>query len=203
MIKAIIFDNVGVFTKKGLGKTLDTVSEKFGFDRSLLEPAYKDLVKRANVGEITAMDMYQQLIDQFGVDAKPIDLKNVWIACYGEFPNPEMYEYARELGKEFKICMLTNYSDTFDDLNKQLKLETVFEPEMIFVSSKIGLKKPAAEAFRYVLDKLGTKPEETVFVDDREINFAEAQEMGIRGIVFKDIDQFRNDFEALIAKENR
>jgi FMN phosphatase YigB (HAD superfamily) len=39
-----------------------------------------------------------------------------------------------------------------------------------------------------VLDVLGLSPEEVVFVDDSALNVSGASQLGIKGIVFKDLD---------------
>ena len=162
MIKAIIFDNVGVFTKKGLGKALDIISAKYNIDRQELETVYKPLLSRASAGETTAINVWEQVIKHFNITADPKEMLDVIIDCYGSEKNEEMFEYAKELSKRFDIAMLTNFSDSFDELNKKLGLESVFSPDKIFVSSKIKLRKPDREAFEYVLNKLGYKAEESL-----------------------------------------
>jgi len=198
MIKAIIFDCVGVFTEKGLDKALDIVSKEFGFDREKLEIEYKKLAKIANLGEITANEVFQTLITKFHVNTTVSEMRKVWIDCYGEYPNPLVYDYAKELSKEYSICLFSNYSDAFDDLNKKLQLEKVFKSNKIFVSSKMKMKKPNKNAYNYVLGKIGFTAKETVLIDDREDNFKEAYELGMHGVLFRDIDQLKTDFDKLV-----
>lgn len=140
MIKAIIFDNVGVFTKKGLGKTLDTFSNRFGLNRVELEKLYMHLVKVANKGDITANELYQRLIDEFHINTTVEEIRKVHLDSYGEEKNLEMYQYAKELSKNFDIALFSNFSDAFDELNEKLKLEAVFPTDRIFVSAKLNSK---------------------------------------------------------------
>lgn len=199
MIKAIIFDNVGVFTKKGLAKTLDTFSSRFGVDRIELEKRYKLLAKIANKGDMTANELYEQLIEDFKINASIDEIRKVHLDSYGEGRNLEMYQYAKELSKQFDIALFSNFSDAFDELNESLKLEEVFLTDRIFVSAKIKLKKPDREAFEYVLEKIGYKAEEVIFVDDREDNFESPLAMGMKGIVFKNVSQFKKDLAKILA----
>ena len=118
--------------------------------------------------------------------------------CYGSEKNEEMFEYAKELSKRFNIAMLTNFSDAFDELNKRLGLEEVFLPNKIFVSSKIKLKKPDHAAFEYVLDKISYKPNETIFVDDREDYLDGAIGSGLHGILFTDVNKLRFDINKIL-----
>ena len=51
--------------------------------------------------------------------------------------------------------------------------------------------------FEYVLDDLNIKADETIFIDDFEGNISRAQECGIKGIVFKDSNQLREELEKM------
>ena len=51
--------------------------------------------------------------------------------------------------------------------------------------------------FKFVLNDLNIRPEETLFIDDFEGNIRRAQESGIDGIVFKDAVQLREDLEKM------
>jgi putative hydrolase of the HAD superfamily len=50
------------------------------------------------------------------------------------------------------------------------------------VSAYIGLRKPEAAFFQCALDLSQCRPEECVFIDDREENLEGARKLGIRGI---------------------
>ena len=64
-------------------------------------------------------------------------------------------------------------------------------------SAEEGLAKPEAEIYRRAAARLGLPPEACVFVDDYEANVRAAEELGMRGIVYRvDRDQ---DLPALLA----
>lgn len=54
--------------------------------------------------------------------------------------------------------------------------------DAIVISGEVGMRKPEPEIFTHVLDLLGVRPQETVFVDDLEHNVAAAQELGLVGV---------------------
>jgi putative hydrolase of the HAD superfamily len=60
-----------------------------------------------------------------------------------------------------------------------------------YVSGELGLLKPHPEIYQHVLDDLGIRPDETVFIDNRETNVAGAEALGITGHVFIDPDRLR------------
>lgn len=55
-----------------------------------------------------------------------------------------------------------------------------------FYSCRIGATKPDPAAYHAVLDALGAAPEQVTFVDDRPVNVAGAEAVGIRGLLFTD-----------------
>ncbi|MBQ6065992.1 MAG: HAD family phosphatase [Clostridia bacterium] len=59
--------------------------------------------------------------------------------------------------------------------------------------------KPEEKIYRALLDRYGLVPDETVFLDDNPDNIAEADRLGIHGILFTDIDSAKAATEALLA----
>ena len=59
-----------------------------------------------------------------------------------------------------------------------------------FFSCDLRAVKPEPAAYRVVLARLGARPGEVVFFDDRPANVAAAAEMGIDARLFEDPAQF-------------
>jgi glucose-1-phosphatase len=53
------------------------------------------------------------------------------------------------------------------------------------LSHELGLRKPDAAIYRAALKLSGTRPEETLFIDDLKENVAGAAKLGIRTIRFR------------------
>ncbi len=60
--------------------------------------------------------------------------------------------------------------------------------------------KPDPSACKYVIDKMGAKPEKTVFIDDAEANVASAEKVGMNGILFKTYKQLIKDLMRIEIK---
>jgi FMN phosphatase YigB (HAD superfamily) len=56
--------------------------------------------------------------------------------------------------------------------------------------------KPDAAIYRHLLKELGTRAEETLFIDDRAVNIEAAEALGIKGLVFTTVEQLRADLIA-------
>jgi len=69
-------------------------------------------------------------------------------------------------------------------------------------SYQLGIAKPDPAIYRYALEKLGTQPAETLFVDDKAENVDAAVALGMEGIVFSDVEKLRLDLvESGLSRE--
>ena len=69
--------------------------------------------------------------------------------------------------------------------------------DAVVISGEVGMRKPEPEIYRHVLELLGVRPEETVFVDDlqpRMDNFLKRLQ--------EKIESFRADLDARAARGN-
>jgi len=94
-------------------------------------------------------------------------------------PLPDAESTLRALSQQYPIAILSNTND--------LHLEVV-EPAIApwkkyciayFFSNRLGRRKPDPDTYRYVLSRLGWRPEETLFVDDSALNVKGAKEAGL------------------------
>jgi putative hydrolase of the HAD superfamily len=64
-------------------------------------------------------------------------------------------------------------------------------------SCEVRAIKPDSAIYKHCLQKLGTQPEESLFIDDREPNVQAALALGIRAIRFRSVEQLRADLKAI------
>jgi len=62
-------------------------------------------------------------------------------------------------------------------------------------SCDINVCKPSPQIYRYLLEKYSLTPEECVFFDDMEENAIAAQNEGLEGVTFTDVDCVKRYFE--------
>jgi putative hydrolase of the HAD superfamily len=67
------------------------------------------------------------------------------------------------------------------------------------VSGELGTIKPSAEIFEHVMQQLGVTPEQTVFIDNKEVNVRGAEALGIAGHVYTTAADLRAYLEGLAA----
>lgn len=64
-------------------------------------------------------------------------------------------------------------------------------------SCDLKVIKPDPAIYLHTLDCLGAEPETTLFVDDRQLNVAAAQALGIQAFQFQGVERLRSDLESI------
>jgi len=103
------------------------------------------------------------------------------------------YPYAKEWiqglkDKGYNVYLLSNYGRTAFAATKA-SLGFVSLVDGMVISYEVKKVKPEPEIYQALLNKYGLKPEECIFLDDREENVRAAEEFGIHGIVFTSKEQ--------------
>jgi len=65
--------------------------------------------------------------------------------------------------------------------------------DVLVWSFQLGMAKPDPAIYHYILEKLGTKAEETLFIDDKRVNIEAARKLGMVGMEFTTIEKLRTD----------
>ncbi|KKR28416.1 MAG: HAD superfamily hydrolase, partial [candidate division CPR2 bacterium GW2011_GWD1_39_7] len=94
---------------------------------------------------------------------------------------PRMIDLVKSLKAHYKVGLLSN---TVPELKKEVnKLNGLFDE--FILSYKVHMRKPDKEIYLLTAEKLDLKPEECLFIDDREYVLDAALECGFEGILFK------------------
>lgn len=74
--------------------------------------------------------------------------------------------------------------------------------DVLVWSYQLGIAKPDPEIYRHALERLGTAPGETLFIDDKRENIDAAVKLGMRGMVFTNPEDLRGQIrEAGLEKD--
>ena len=91
---------------------------------------------------------------------------------------------AQKLQKDYHLALLSNdVSEWSAYLRKKYDLNQYFEE--IVISGDVGLRKPDRAIYELLLRRLQCRPENSVFIDDRQKNLIPAMRAGMRTIQFK------------------
>jgi putative hydrolase of the HAD superfamily len=112
--------------------------------------------------------------------------------------NPAMLAWQLALKQRGLLtAILSNMGDTVH-LAMQRELDWLSRFDVLVWSYQLGIAKPDPKIYRYALEKLGTQLEETLFIDDRQVNVEAAIALGMKGVVFTDVKKLRADLIAQV-----
>ena len=112
-------------------------------------------------------------------------IKTLWNGVLVRFPDYRL-EFLEELAREgnYRFFLLSNnnalhtaHAERLMGRSKYLRFKNCFE--QFYLSQEIGLRKPDAECFRFVLESNGLKAGETLFIDDTKENTDMATSLGL------------------------
>lgn len=199
MIKTVLFDFGGVLTQSGkTGYTGQLLADLYGVDADSLV-GYGDLHYQLRRGKISDDEFFTTLNKRFG--------KHVTKEQYVERSNadliksPGVYELAENLrGQGIRTGILSNI---FSINAEQFRLGGWYDGfDPVILSCEEGFAKPDAAFYRLAVDKLGSAPQEILFIDDQIKCTEPAQTMGMHVIVAVTPKQIVLDTKALIRDQN-
>jgi putative hydrolase of the HAD superfamily len=187
MIKIIVFDLCGVILDYPpgsyytyLAKLCDTstrkIEEAIGHEGDLME-----------IGRMKLSDFNLRLESKLGLSPKEAD----WRVFFRKRMkvNRKVYSYAKRLGRRYTIACLSNLNPSGYEIVKSKMDTSLFD--RIFISCVLHMKKPDIRIYKYALRKLQAKGHEVAFVDDIKENVAAAREIGMRGILYKNLSDLK------------
>src|SRR5947207_1844625 len=134
-----------------------------------------DVWMDGGLGMITLDGVHQAIRDRLGLDEQQLAayMGDVWREYLGT-ANTELIEYARRLRPRYRTGILSN---SFVGAREREQAAYGFEDlvdELVY-SHECGIAKPDPRCYALVCDRLGVRPEETVFVDDHAPNVEAAR----------------------------
>ncbi len=108
--------------------------------------------------------------------------------------HPEMMALLEALKPHYRLALLSNaYQTDVPAWMAQFGLAEMFE--VAISSAVVRLAKPDPAIYHLILDKLGVRPAEALFIDDLTRNTEVAESIGLPCIVFRSPEQLRKALE--------
>lgn len=183
--KLIIFDFFGVMSCEVAPTWL-----RRHFDEETAIRVKQDIVSRGDSGDLSEEGIYKELGALANVS--PDTIQKDWMEIVKI--NDSLVDFIKSIKNDYKVALLSNATSTFLTriLNKYNYLYELFD--FIVISSDVKMVKPDAEIFNFLLDKAGIKAEDSLMIDDNANNLDGAKYAGIEGILYKDMESFRQEF---------
>ncbi len=192
-IKNIIFDLGGVILNIDY-KLSQQAFEQLGvadFKTMYSKCQQNDLFDRLETGKITAREFIEELQNQSPVKLHESDIINAWNAMLLDFPLRRL-QILQQLQLHYNTYLLSNTNEIHErEFNYRLQ-QTCGYPTLavffdkIYLSHRIGMRKPHKEVFETILNENNLKADETLFIDDSIQHIEGAMSAGLKTIHLAD-----------------
>lgn len=168
-IECILFDLVGVLLEfRGHGRIFELSNGRIGssvFNRFWSESKW---ALGFSKGTCSSQEFAKGAIDYFDLDMAPEEFIEEYKTWYVG-PYPGAIDLVRELRGRYKVGCLSNMNELYvPRFLKELSLDKIMD-DCIF-SCEVKMLKPDPDIFRLAAQRLNTKAEHIIFLDDGQTN---------------------------------
>jgi epoxide hydrolase-like predicted phosphatase len=183
MIRAIIFDVGGVLFRTEDHSHRRLLEKKLGLAHGEVEEIVfnSDMGQKAQRGEISDDALWAWVGDRLELGGQLDDFKNDFWA--GDVLDEKSIAFIRSLKPVYQTAVISNATDWLDNLLTNLGIADAFD--VIIGSAQERIMKPDPAIYKRALDALGRRAEETVFIDDFQINVDGARALGMEAILYR------------------
>jgi glucose-1-phosphatase len=186
-IKNIIFDLGGVIINIDYNLTAKAF-EQMGisnFEQLFSQAKQSDLFDLYEKGKISSAEFREAIKKIIGSNYTDELIDKAWNALLLDIP-PQRLQLLENVKSKYNTYLLSNTNDihieTFNVYLKQTfdipNLQAFFHK--LYLSYKVGMRKPDAEIFELVLSENNLNPAETLFIDDSIQHIESAKKLGVQ-----------------------
>lgn len=197
MIKTIFFDIGGVLITDPEKYMFADLALEFRKDYATLMKIRDKWIDKLVVAEITHREYWEGILKESGIEGDPKKFEQriyeYLLEIYG------MLDLVKSLKDKYKIGAISNHTiDWAKDMTKKYNLKSYFDD--IVLSCDVKVAKPNPEIYKIALQRLNAKPEESLFIDNKESCLSPARKLGMKTVLFESREQLLEDLEKLGIK---
>ena len=191
MIKNIIFDIGGVI----LDDSIQNISDLFKEDATeLWKKAFGKSFKNCLLGNIEVSDY----IETFKNDSDYEAIKYILGKDNLHISYPLMqdnFDYISRLkDKGYNLYILSNIAkESYEHVKSTIDIDKVFKGGVYSYQEK--LLKPDRKIYELIVNRYNLNKDETMFFDDKQKNIDAACEFGLKGVLFRTIEDIENNLK--------
>lgn len=195
MIKSIISDlgNVLIFFDNDIFFNKIVEYSPLSEDEVISEVlAHLELSRSFDMGKVTPDEFYLQATQIFKATVD----KTTFFSIYNDIfsINMPIVGLLKSLQSGYKLVLCSNTDvERFGFVKKKFPEVLLFDKYV--VSYEVGFMKPHPRIYEAALEEAGTKPEESVFIDDREENIIAAEKLGLQTILLNPDTNLKHEFQ--------
>lgn len=196
-MQAVFFDFGGVIQRTEFQAPRQHLGQHFGMDYDDIDKLVfgSPSARQASVGEISEDAHWANVLKRLKrPEAEAQAIKDEFFG--GDVIDRELVEFIRSLRGKFHVGLISN---AWSGMRAHLKKEKLLDLfETVVISAEVGVMKPEARIYSIALEQAGVKAEATVFVDDVQVNIDACQQIGMKGVLFKDLQKAEDELKKLL-----
>jgi putative hydrolase of the HAD superfamily len=194
-LTTIFFDIGGVLLTDGWGhQSRRAAAERFGLDWEEYAERHEKVAHQIETNRLTLAQYLERAVFYRPREFSREEFRD-YIFAQSQ-PKDDSLQLLAELAAAGKFFLATINNEILE-LNlyriEHFDLRRYFA--VFFSSCFLGLRKPDEAIYRAALQMTHRRPEDSLFIDDREVNLECPRELGIRTILFRDAKQLRADLD--------
>ncbi len=180
MINTIIFDFGDIFINLDKEASINSL-KKLGLSQWNEDLNQLNLqFEKGQISEENFLIGIQKHVPKASID----EITAAWNAVLLDFPLHRL-EFLQKLSEKYRLFLLSNtdsiHIETFERETGVSFYSDFYQCfEKVYFSFEMGMRKPDAEIFNYVLHKHDLKTHQTLFVDDKKENTDAALSLGLK-----------------------
>jgi len=198
-IKAIIFDMGGVILRTVDASRRETMACRLGTTREELEQKLflSETSIQSEIGQLSETAHWEAVLEHYG--QPPEKMREMYMEFFaGDEIDLQLLDFIASLKPRYKVGLLSNaWMNARQNITQLHDFMDLFDVSIF--SAEVGMRKPDARVFNLVLERLGVRAEEAVFVDDFPNNIAAAAAVGLRTVLFRGRQAVIDELNQILA----
>lgn len=198
-IRAVVFDIGGVLEiTPDLGIPAQW-EPRLGLPSGELHRHLADVWAGSVVGSLTEAQMEQAITDRLGLTEPQLAafMADLWREYLGT-ANTELIDYARGLRPRYRTGIVSNSMVGAREREQAAYGFAGLVDDLVY-SHEAGICKPDTRIYMLACTRLNVRPDQTLFLDDKEHYVTGAREAGLHALHYRDNAEAIADIERLLA----
>lgn len=182
--KLAIFDLGNVIFNIDWDPMFEAWSMYSGVSAKILKEKVKSdgKLEQFECNDISGPSFHTHMNEMLGIGLSYEEFCDGWNAIFMD-TNEDICALLPSLKNLMQVVAFTNTNEIHAAAWSERYADVLKHFDDIFISSRIGFRKPEADGFHYVLNRRGVAPYESIFFDDLEPNIKGAEQIGIKAVL--------------------
>jgi epoxide hydrolase-like predicted phosphatase len=194
-IESVIFDWGGVLIDDPAPSLMQYCAQAFAVSKDDYIKAHSKFAADFEKDLINEDTFWERICSRLNVPTPKAD--SLWADAFKAVyvPKEDMFSLAARLRKNgYKTALLSNTEAVAMQYFYQLQYDMF---DVLVFSCAEGTRKPEKKIYELTVQRLGSRPGQSVFIDDKPEYINGAKEAGLNTILFENINQLKNTLAEL------